>query len=104
VKQWCHLVGYSKEANNLTQEISHMAQENGAMHQQVRDLESRLRNKEEALLSSLRRSSKRDQKLLRHRVLLRTVEEAAKLKVYLFEEFQTEGVGNLEHAGRAGGA
>jgi hypothetical protein len=30
------------------------------MRQQVRDLESRLRDKEEALLSNLRRPSKRD--------------------------------------------
>jgi hypothetical protein len=37
-----------------------MAQENGAIRQQVRDLESHLRNKEEALLSSLRRSSECD--------------------------------------------
>jgi hypothetical protein len=42
------------------------------MHQQVRDLDFRLRDKEEALLSSLRRLSERDQKLLRHHVLLQT--------------------------------
>jgi hypothetical protein len=52
-------------------------------------LESRLHDKEEALLSSLRRSSKRDQELLRHRVLLRTTEESAKVKAREFEEFQT---------------
>jgi hypothetical protein len=56
------------------------------MRQQVRDLESRLRD-EEALLSSLRRSSKRDQELLRHRVLRRKVEETAKVKAHEFEEF-----------------
>jgi hypothetical protein len=33
VEQRCHLVGYAKEVNNLTQEISHMAQENGVVHQ-----------------------------------------------------------------------
>jgi hypothetical protein len=33
-------------------------------------MESRLRDKEEALLSSLRRSSERDKELLWHRVLL----------------------------------
>jgi chromosome segregation ATPase len=66
-----------------------MAQENGVVHQQVRDLESRLHDKGEALLSSLCRSSERDQELLRHCVLLRTVEEAAKVKAREFEEFQT---------------
>jgi hypothetical protein len=59
------------------------------VRQQVRDLESRLRDKEEALLSSLHRSSERDQELLRHRVLLRTAEESAKVKAREFEEFQT---------------
>jgi hypothetical protein len=59
------------------------------MHQQVRDLESRLRDKEEALLSSLRRPSERNQELLRHRVLLRTPEESTKVKACEFEEFQT---------------
>jgi hypothetical protein len=52
-------------------------------------LESRLHDKEEALLSSLRRSSERDQELLRHRVLLQTAEEAAKVKACEFELFQT---------------
>jgi hypothetical protein len=56
------------------------------VRQQVWDLESRLRDKEETLLSSLRRSSERDQELLRHRVLLRTAEESAKVKAYEFEE------------------
>jgi hypothetical protein len=57
--------------------------------QQDRDLESHLRDKEEALLSSLRRSPEHDQELLRHRVLLRTPEEFAKVKAREFEEFQT---------------
>jgi hypothetical protein len=52
-------------------------------------LESRLRDKVEALLSSLYRSSKCDQELLRHRVLLRTAEESTKVKAREFEEFQT---------------
>jgi hypothetical protein len=59
------------------------------MHQQVGDLDSRLRDKEGALLSNLRRSSERDQELLQHRVLLLTVEESAKVKAREFEEFQT---------------
>jgi chromosome segregation ATPase len=58
------------------------------MHQQVRDLESHLHDKEEALLSSLHRSSECDQELLRHRVLLWTAEESAKVKAREFEEFQ----------------
>jgi TolA-binding protein len=57
--------------------------------QQVRDLESRLCDKEEMLLSSLCRSSERNQELLRHHVLLRTAEESAKVKAREFEEFQT---------------
>jgi hypothetical protein len=47
-----------------------MAQENGTVHQQVRDLENHLRDKDEALLSSLRCSSERSQEVLRHCVLL----------------------------------
>jgi uncharacterized membrane-anchored protein YhcB (DUF1043 family) len=57
--------------------------------QQVRDLESHLHDKEEALLSSLRHSSEREQELLRHRVLLRMAEESAKAKAREFEEYQT---------------
>jgi hypothetical protein len=57
------------------------------VRQQVRDLESRLHDKVEALLSSLRYLSKRDQELLRHRVLLRMAEEPTKVKAREFEEF-----------------
>jgi hypothetical protein len=59
------------------------------MRQQVRDLESRLRDKKYALLSSLCCSSERDQELLRHRVLLRTAGESTKVKACEFEEYQT---------------
>jgi hypothetical protein len=59
------------------------------VRQQVRDLESHLRDKKESLLSSLHRSSERDQELLRHRVLLRTAEESTKVKACEFEEFQS---------------
>jgi hypothetical protein len=52
-------------------------------------MESRLRDKEEALLSSLRRSSERDKELFRHRVLLQTTEESAKVMAHEFEEFNT---------------
>jgi hypothetical protein len=47
-------------------------------------LESHLRDKE-ALLSNLHYSSEHDQELLRHCVLLRTVEEAAKVMAHEFE-------------------
>jgi hypothetical protein len=57
------------------------------MRQQVRDLESHLCDKEEAFLSSLRRSFERDQELLWHHVLLRTTEESAKVKAHEFEKF-----------------
>jgi hypothetical protein len=40
-------------------------------------------------LSSLYCSSECDQELLRHRVLLRAVEESAKVKAREFEEYQT---------------
>jgi hypothetical protein len=52
-EQRCHLVDYAKEVKGLTQEINCKAHEVGAVRQQVRDLESRLHDKEEALLSSL---------------------------------------------------
>jgi chromosome segregation ATPase len=85
----CRLVCYAKEVKGLTHEISHKAQEVGVVRQQVRDLESRLRDKEEALLSSLCRSSECNQELLQHRVLLQTAEESSKVKAYEFEEIQT---------------
>jgi hypothetical protein len=59
------------------------------VRQQVRDLECHLRDKEEALLSSLHHSSEHDQELLRHRILLRTAEESAHVKACEFEEYQT---------------
>jgi hypothetical protein len=59
------------------------------VHQQVRDMESHLRHRDEALLSSLHRSSKREQELLQHRVLLQTAEESTKVKTCEFEEYQT---------------
>jgi hypothetical protein len=88
-EQRCRLVDYAKEVQGLIQEITCMAQENGVVRQQVRDLESRLHDKEEELLSSLCRSSEREQELLWHRVLLRTAEEATKVKAHDFEEFHT---------------
>jgi hypothetical protein len=55
----------------------------------ARDLESHLRDKDEALLSSLCRSSEHDQELLQHCVLLWMAEETAKVKAREFEEFWT---------------
>jgi hypothetical protein len=52
-------------------------------------LESRLRDKEQELSNYYRRSTEHDQELLRHRVLLRMAEEAAKVRARDFEEFQT---------------
>jgi hypothetical protein len=59
-EQRCRLAGYAKEVKDLMQEISCKAQEVGTVCQLVRDLESRLHDKEEAFLSSLRCLSKRD--------------------------------------------
>jgi tRNA-dihydrouridine synthase len=53
------------------------------------DSESHLRDKEDALLSCLCHSSERDQELHRHHVLIRTAEESAKVKACEFEEYQT---------------
>jgi transcriptional regulator with XRE-family HTH domain len=78
-----------RKSRGLTQEISHKAQEVGVVRQQVRDLESHLREKEEALLSNLCRSFERNQELLRHHVLLQTTEESTKVKAREFEEYQT---------------
>jgi TolA-binding protein len=52
-------------------------------------LESHLCDKEETLFSSLHRSFECEQELLRHCVLLRTVEEFANVKAREFEEYQT---------------
>jgi hypothetical protein len=65
-----------------------MAQEIGAICQRVKDLESHLRDKDEALLNSYRLSSKCDNELLRHRVLLWTAEEAVMVNASELEEFQ----------------
>jgi hypothetical protein len=64
-----------------------VAQENGVVRQQLRDLESCLRDKDEALLNSYRRSSEHDQELLWHRVLLQTAEEVAAVNARELEVF-----------------
>jgi hypothetical protein len=87
VEQRYRLVGYAKEVKGLTQKINCKAQEVGVVRQQVRDLESPLCDKEDALLSSLRCSSEHDQELPRHHVLLRMAKESTKVKAREFEEF-----------------
>jgi hypothetical protein len=64
-----------------------MAQEHGALHQQLRALESRVRDKDQKLLTVYRRSTERDQELLQHRSLLREAEEATAAKARELEDF-----------------
>jgi hypothetical protein len=79
---------YVEEVKSLHQETSCMAQEHGAMCQQVRDLESRLHDKDKELLTIYRHSTERDQELVMHRGLLREAEEATTAKAHELEEFQ----------------
>jgi hypothetical protein len=51
-------------------------------------MESRLHDKDLVLLTSYHRSAERDQELLRHRSLLREVEEATVVEAHELEEFQ----------------
>jgi septal ring factor EnvC (AmiA/AmiB activator) len=85
--QWCSLGSYAKEIKSLNQKISRMAQQHGTVRQQVRDLESCLRDKDKELLTIYRQSTKRDQELLRHRGLVREAEEATAAKTGELEEF-----------------
>jgi hypothetical protein len=64
-----------------------MAQEHGALHQQLRVLESHVRDNDQELLTIYRRSTERDQELLRHRSLLREAEEATAAKARELEDF-----------------
>jgi hypothetical protein len=64
-----------------------MAQENGEVCQQVRDLESLFCDKDEAFLNSYHHLSEHDQELLRNCVLLRRAEEAAPVKACELQEF-----------------
>jgi hypothetical protein len=95
--QQCCLGCYAKEDKSLSQQISHMAQEYGGMCQQVRDLQSHLRNKDKELLTIYRRSIERDQELLRHRSLLREAGEATTAKVCELEEFQAMKAEEITH-------
>jgi hypothetical protein len=65
-----------------------MAQEHGALRQQLRALESRIDDKDQELLTIYHRSTDCDQQLLRHRILLREVEEATTAKAHELTEFQ----------------
>jgi hypothetical protein len=64
-----------------------MAQEHGALHQQLRALESRVCDKDQKLLIVYRHSTERDQELLQHRSLLREAEEATAAKARELEDF-----------------
>jgi hypothetical protein len=64
-----------------------MAQEHDALHQQLRVLESHVRDNDQELLTIYRRSTERDQELLRHRSLLREAEEATAAKARELEDF-----------------
>jgi hypothetical protein len=64
-----------------------MAQEHGAVRQQVRYLANHLHDKDKQLLTIYRRSTECDQELLRHRDLLWEPEEATAAKSHELEEF-----------------
>jgi septal ring factor EnvC (AmiA/AmiB activator) len=59
---------YVREVKSLEQEIRRMAHEHGALRQQLRALESRIRDKDQEILTIYRRSTERDQELHRHRI------------------------------------
>jgi hypothetical protein len=75
-----HLGTYAREVKSLEQEIGRMAQEHGALHQQLRALESCVRDKDQELLTIYRHSTEHDQELLWHHDLLREAEEATTVK------------------------
>jgi hypothetical protein len=55
---------YAREVKSLEQEIGRMAQEHGALRQQLRAPESRVHEKDQDLLTIYHRSTERDQELL----------------------------------------
>jgi septal ring factor EnvC (AmiA/AmiB activator) len=59
---------YVREVKSLEQEIRRMAHEHGALRQQLRALESRIRDKDQEILTIYSRSTERDQELHRHRI------------------------------------
>jgi hypothetical protein len=63
----------------------------------VRDLESHLRNKDKELLTIYRRSTERDQELLRHCGLLPEAEEATTAKAHELGKFQAVKAEEIVH-------
>jgi hypothetical protein len=64
-----------------------MDQEHGALPQQLRALESRIRDKDQELLTIYHHSTKHYQELLWHCSLLHEVEEATVAKAHELEDF-----------------
>jgi hypothetical protein len=81
---------FAWEVKSLKLEIEHMGLEHVTLLQEIRALESRIRNKDQELLTIYHRSSEHDQELLRHCNLLREVEDTSIAKA--------QGLENLEAA------
>jgi hypothetical protein len=65
-----------------------MAQEHSALRQQLRALESRIRDKDQELLTIYCRSTEHNQGLLWHHSLFREAEEASTVKSRELMDFQ----------------
>jgi predicted RNase H-like nuclease (RuvC/YqgF family) len=78
---------YAREVKSLEQEIECMAQEHGALHQQLRALESHVCDKDHVLLTIYCRSTERDQELHQHRGFLHEAEEVTTAMAREFEDF-----------------
>jgi hypothetical protein len=65
-----------------------MAQEHGALCQQLTALESHVHDKDQELLTVYHCSNKRDQGLLQHHSLLHEAEEATAVKAHELTDFQ----------------
>jgi hypothetical protein len=73
-----------------------MAQEHGTLRQQLRTLESCIRDKDQELLTVYRHSTKHDQELLRHHDLLCEAEEATAMKARELMDFQAAKAQEIE--------
>jgi hypothetical protein len=73
-----------------------MAQEHGTLRQQLRTLESRIRDKDQELLTVYRHSTKHDHELLRHHDLLCEAEEATAMKARELMDFQAAKAQEIE--------
>jgi chromosome segregation ATPase len=94
--QHCRLGAYVREIKSLKWEIEHIGQEHGALCQQLRALESRIRDMDQELFTIYRRLTERDQELLRHRSLLREAEEATIAKARGLEDLQVDRAQEIE--------